>query len=66
VVIKLGPPLRADSSITNAELVRVLVAGSVIQAYISILRIPFQCIDKHSSLLKQLYEWLGIERGKVA
>jgi hypothetical protein len=44
-------------------MVKVLIAGSVIQALVSILRILCPCIDK---LLKQLYKWLGIERGKVA
>jgi hypothetical protein len=52
--------------VIKSELVKVLIAGSAIQALVSILRILCQCIDKHSALLKQLYEWLGIERGKVA
>jgi hypothetical protein len=64
VVIKSVPLLPADSSITNAEVVKVLIAGSIIQALVSILRILCQCVD--SFLLKQLYEWLGIKRGKVA
>jgi hypothetical protein len=52
-LIKSSPS--ADSSITNAEVVKVPIADAI-QALISILRILCQCIDKHSALLKQLYE----------
>jgi hypothetical protein len=43
----------------------ILIGGLVILALVSVLIILFQCIDKHSLLLKQLYELLGIKRGKV-
>jgi hypothetical protein len=33
---------------------------------ISTFRVLCWCFDKLSSLFKQLREWLGIERGKVA
>jgi hypothetical protein len=66
VAIKsVPPPLLADSCVTNAEVVKAVVVGSVIKALVSILRVFCQCNEKHSSL-NYLYEWLGIGRGKVA
>jgi hypothetical protein len=62
---KSGPP-SIKLTITNAEVIKVLIAGSIIQAVVSILRILCQCTDKHSLLLRQLREWLRIKIGKVA